>query len=584
MTITDTSMLWRKARPLEHPKVRYPGFGPATSQLLKKGHRLHSKAKEFSCDVIFESNVPVKLRDGTTIYTDIFRPADLPPGQAPAVVAWSPYGKQQGVSVLDDFPFRAGVSKECLSDYQKWEAPDPAYWCSHGYAVVNPDARGAYKSEGDIVAWGPQESQDAYDLIEWLATLAWCNGKVGLAGNSWLAISQWFIAAARPPHLSAIAPWEGFTDVYRHHVTIGGITDTGFIEDVFEGQPGEGRLEDVPRMARTQPLFNDYWESKRAKVEDINVPCYVTASWTNIVHTPGTFDGWQRLKVRDRWLRVHKTMEWSDFYAHQDDLRKFFDRYLKGLQNGWEETPKVRIECLDLPGKAPVSLTANAYPFPNTKYQHLYLDAATHQLKQQGDGQDAKTSYNNTDGLAKVTFRHVFDRDTTVVGPVSVKLWVSTDGADDADVFIKLSATNARGEPHAIRTIPIKGLLGTVATTALRLLKRREAGFLFYDGAWGRIRASHRRINPDLSTTAVPVLDHTSACLLGKGEIVPLEIALTPMGMAFKAGDAIRLDISGLNLQPWPMSHIPVTAPFNTGTTIIHTGVTHPSCLVIPTV
>ena len=51
------------------------------------------------------------------------------------------------MTLLDDFPFRAGVARNAVSELQKWEGPDPAYWCHHGYAVVNPDARGAFSLE-----------------------------------------------------------------------------------------------------------------------------------------------------------------------------------------------------------------------------------------------------------------------------------------------------------------------------------------------------------------------------------------------------------------------------------------------------
>jgi predicted acyl esterase len=223
-------VLFRKARPADDPKGRYPGFKPGATTLeagavIKPGHR------PLTCDIIFERDVAVRMRDGTTLYTDVFRPAG---GVAlPAIVAWSPYGKGGGGNqVLDDVPFRAGVPKAAVSELQKFEAPDPAYWCAHGYAIINPDSRGAYMSEGDIYFWGTQDAQDGYDLIEWVAGREWSNGKVGMAGNSWLAIAQWHIAAQRPPHLAAIAPWEGATDLYRQDVYRGGIPDTGFCDSI----------------------------------------------------------------------------------------------------------------------------------------------------------------------------------------------------------------------------------------------------------------------------------------------------------------------------------------------------------------
>lgn len=192
----EIEVAYRKAKPLDDPSVRYPGFKPG-SRVLNKGSTLRPGALTLPCDILFERDIAVKLRDGTIIYVDVFRPVGGT--NMPAIVAWSPYGKEVGTVLLDDFPMRAGVPVEAVSDLQKWEGADPAYWCNHGYAVINPDGRGAYGSEGDMPFWGSQEAQDGYDLIEWVAARDWCNGKVGMSGNSWLAIMQWFIAAENPP-------------------------------------------------------------------------------------------------------------------------------------------------------------------------------------------------------------------------------------------------------------------------------------------------------------------------------------------------------------------------------------------------
>lgn len=141
----------RKALPVEAPRVRYPGFKQETL-VLKKGSIRREGTRPLPCDILMERDVPVKLRDGVTIYTDVFRPVS---GEAcPAILAWSPYGKEVGGQMLDDVPMRSGVAKSATSGLEKFEGPDPAYWVAHGYAVVNPDKRGAYMSEGNLLYWG----------------------------------------------------------------------------------------------------------------------------------------------------------------------------------------------------------------------------------------------------------------------------------------------------------------------------------------------------------------------------------------------------------------------------------------------
>jgi putative CocE/NonD family hydrolase len=87
--------------------------------------------------------------------------------------------------------------------------------------------------------WGSSEGRDGYDTVEHLAQLPWCNGRVAIAGNSWLAISQWFIAAEKPPHLACILPLEGASDMYREQHCRGGVPNVAFsslVTDILSGK------------------------------------------------------------------------------------------------------------------------------------------------------------------------------------------------------------------------------------------------------------------------------------------------------------------------------------------------------------
>ena len=109
-----------------------------------------------------------------------------------------------------------------------WEAPDPAWWIARGFTVVNADSRGCGHSEGTGKLLSRQEAEDTYDLVQWIADQAWCDGNVVMLGVSYLAISQYAVAALQPPALRAICPWEGFTDAYRDLTFPGGIRESGF--------------------------------------------------------------------------------------------------------------------------------------------------------------------------------------------------------------------------------------------------------------------------------------------------------------------------------------------------------------------
>lgn len=195
MSSPSEELIYSPGASLDAPQSRYPGFSPGRT-ILKAGTVIKEGALPLPQDLIFDRDVAVVTRDGITLYVDIYRPADVE-GPLPAIVVWSPYGKFEGYMTFDDYPYRGGVPQRLLSGLDKFEGPDPARWCGRGYAVVNPDARGSYRSEGILAVWDRQEGEDGHDLVEWVAAQDWCSGKVGMAGTSWLAIGQWFTAAPR---------------------------------------------------------------------------------------------------------------------------------------------------------------------------------------------------------------------------------------------------------------------------------------------------------------------------------------------------------------------------------------------------
>jgi len=169
-----------------------------------------------------ERNVPVHMRDGVRLYVDIYRP-DGALGQRalPTLLGWSPYGKHNTSSRLA-WP-AAGVQDGWMSPYTAFEAPDPMYWCARGYAVVYPDPRGSWYSEGELRHGGLGEAEDCFDLIQFLGECAWSNGKVGMWGCSATGGSQMQALSTAPPSLKAIFPMSCEWDVYAF-VAAGGIT------------------------------------------------------------------------------------------------------------------------------------------------------------------------------------------------------------------------------------------------------------------------------------------------------------------------------------------------------------------------
>ncbi len=506
--------------------------------------------------IICEQDIPVALRDGAIIYTDIYRP--IGQTRIPAIISWSYFGKRPGDG-FDEWQIM-GVPPGTVSRMTKFESPDPGYWCRHGYAVANTDPRGVGHSQGDINMFGTQDGRDGYDFIEWLATQHWCSGKVGMSGNSGVAMTQWRIAAEQPPHLTCIAPWEGTGDLYRESLYEGGIPALGFSDFIVGSLTGPGYVDDNVAMAKEYPFMNAYWEDKIPRWQNIRIPTYTTVCW-NHFHLRGSMEGFRRIRTQKKWLRSHREFEWPDTYctAGLEDLRRFFDRYLKEIRNGWELTPRVRLEVMDAyEYDFQTNRPEKEFPLARTRYEKLYVDAGRNALSFEPVTEESKVSYEGETGFT--TFDIRFEKDTEITGYMKLRLWVEAEGNDDMDMFIAVQKLDEEGN-----WLPVN-VLGEP-----------------HPGAWGKMRVSHRELDPKLSTSFQPVQAHLKEERLKPGEIVPVDIEIWPHSRIWHRGQQLRVLVSGHYVREgW-------FEPFfwdtnNKGNHVIHSGGRYDSYLQIPVI
>ena len=507
--------------------------------------------------IVCDQDVAIPLRDGSVIYADIYRPEGS--GPVPALLAWGFYGKRPG-----DTPKTwqiLGVPPKTTSKMAKFEAPDPGFWCHQGYAIINVDSRGAGNSQGKLRPWQKQDGEDGYDVVEWLAEQDWCTGKVGMSGNSALAMAQWFIAAERPPHLACIAPWEGANDIYRQFACKGGIPMTGFNEFVFRDVRGTGLVEDHMAMLETHPTMDAYWEDKIADLSQIRIPCYITASWSHQLHNTGSFNAFRTIHSPKKWLRVHREFEWEDLYTPSSlaDLRAFFDRYLRGIHNGFELTPRVRLEVQDaFDFDFDKHRVEAEFPLARTEYIKLFLDADHAALTT--DAQTARSSiaYKADEGYAY--FDYEFTNDTELTGYFKLKVWVEAQDANDLDLNVTVMKVDADGDP--------------VPTSVFHTWP--------YMGTAGCLRASLRELDEDKSTEFQPQYTFKTVQKLSPGEIVPLEIEINPTSKVWHAGERLRVflsnwrNIGGIDTFEHEL--------ISDGSHVIHTGAECDSHLLIPVI
>jgi len=554
-TITKKEVFCGKELEVTYRLLRKPS-GEASNEVLGQCAPFEQRSYMVEDGIICDQDVPVTMRDGTVIYTDIYRPE----GQTnlPVIISWSPFGKRPGF-VMKEWQIM-GVPPGAVSQMTKFESADPGYWCRVGYAIANVDSRGIGFSEGDAHLFGTSEGRDGYDFIEWVAGQRWCSGKVGMFGNSGVAMLQWWIAAEQPPHLTCIAPWEGISDLYRESLYEGGIPALAFNENILNSLTGPGYVEDIVANAKRYPLFNEYWQDKIPDLSKINIPTYTTGCW-NHFHLHGSIEAFRKIRSNKKWIRIHREFEWPDTYCPEgiEELRRFFDRYLKDIRNGWELTPRVRLEVMDAyEYNYQVNRPEDRFPLKRTEYKKLFLDAQSASLSDEPVAAESKVSYDAATGSTVFDFK--FNEEMELTGYMKLHLWVEADGNDDMDLFIAVGKLNTKGE-----WVPVH-VLGES-----------------HPGAWGKLRVSHRALDEKASKDYQPVLLHTSEEKLSEGEIVPVEIEIWPHSRIWHKGQSLRVIISGHYARENWFEHL-FWDTNNKGNHVIHTGGKYDSYLQVPVI
>jgi len=376
-----------------------------------------------------EINAAVKMRDGTNLYADIYRPDDE--GKHPAILARLPYNKDE--------------SPKSLSGYM-----NPQKFVRNGYAVVIQDLRGTGVSEGQFYA-RRAEADDGYDTVEWVAAQPWCDGNVGMYGLSHLGFTQWAAAKAQPPHLKTICPagtQHGArpykNGAFRLNQTLNWyliVTACAlrrstlppeelkslresliYMIDNIEDQLCFLPLKDVPaaKIAKEPdiiPFYADYltyideesyWKQLHTPtpLEEVVIPTFHICSWYDdlasdvVVSYVGMKKrGGSQLARKNQKLIMgpwtHSTEQLSisgdlDFGAASTGTSidvngmhmRWFDHWLKGIDNGIMEEPRVRIFVMG----DNVWRDEKDWPLPNTRYTKYYFHSNGHANTRNGNG------------------------------------------------------------------------------------------------------------------------------------------------------------------------------------------------------
>lgn len=354
-----------------------------------------------------QHDLRVPLRDGVELSLDLIRP-DVP-GMYPVVLVRTPYDKTRARQ-----PFLHELARR-------------------GYIVALNDLRGRFNSDGDFTPY-VHDTQDGYDVIEWIAEQPWSDGNVGMAGGSCVARTQWLAAAANPPHLKAIVPVVSPPDAYLNEPITHGcfllptaewmlwmgrrswqLTDTDptytFMRPYFNTLP----LADMARAAGIQsrwwdewmahPDLDDYWRrgSYMHAWGQMSVSALNISGWWDM-NFPGAHLNFNGLREHARTQRVRdgqkliigpwphrvnrtRTLNGLDFGEQAlVDLEsyqlRFYDRWLRGMENGIEHEPAAYVFVLG----ANEWWAERDWPLPDAENVPFYFHSNGRANSLKGDG------------------------------------------------------------------------------------------------------------------------------------------------------------------------------------------------------
>lgn len=523
-------------------------------------------------------NVPIPTSDGTVLRGNLWLPA--PDARSlPTVLTVTGYNKDATNPLGTSCSGAGGIASADTS------------LTDRGYAVLLVDDRGTGASQGKWDSWGERTQVDYQDLLDWIQRQPWSDGDVATTGASYMGITSLLVAEAdaervrqgKPRAVKAIWADVPMSDAYRDVTFHGGAVDAGFIP-LWLGLTQS--LSTVPPSTITtdpagslptwlEHLRNAYdfpastmvnattggdraydgpfyrLRSPGDRADEIKVPTVITGGWWDIFQRgePRLYEQLTQLGPAKKKLFMSPHYHTTGGPATEDpDLkRKWFDRWLKGADNGVEDTPSVNL----------YTMGRNAWqhyptwPVPRVDYTKAYLapgkaldftapaDGAADQTPMlpasspcsrmtaqwtAGAATGPCETDNRTFEATSLTYTSKpLARDTQLTGPIVANVWAEIQGATDATLVAVLSEVDPSGASNQI-----------------------SAGFLL---------ASQRKVDRDKSTYGPGGVmirpyhpftkDSRQAVVQNDPALYRIEIY--PTSNTFRKGDQLRLTIGTAN-------------------------------------
>jgi putative CocE/NonD family hydrolase len=537
---------------------------------------------------IVDRNVPCTLRDGTTLYADIWRP-DCPDGEErcwPVLLTRLPYNKAE-----------PRIAPQCSFDTLRA--------VGEGYVVIYQDTRGRFTSEG--ISALDCDDDDGYDAVEWAAALPYSDGNVGMFGISYLGLTQWLAAAARPPHLKAIFPQQ-MGSGFESFMFSGGAFNLGSglfwagmqAGDVLARRAAAGEdiadklaelmalIDGLPEAYRRLPLagshsvisdaspFYDEWLRRAEeaaywpqfefghRLADIDIPIFHLGSWNDIYggdspalfaqmrEAAGAASGAQKLimgpwvhgqmdsaTIGELYMGVSATGAGIDLPGLQ---LRWFDHWLKGKDTGLMNDAPVRLYVMGDNSWR----DEQEWPLARTVWTDYYLHSNGAANTREGDGSLSSAVPSGKE--APDTF--VYDPANPVPSVGGAQLMPVDAGPRNQARVESRADVLVYSTPPLEQDVEVTGPVTAAlyaATSApdtdwtVRLVDVHPDGES-YGVVDGIVRARYRN-------------GRDKPALLEPGEVYEYRIDLTATSRVFKRGHRIRIQVSSSNFPRFARNH-----------------------------
>jgi predicted acyl esterase len=538
--------------------------------------------------MIEEKDVLIRVRDGLKMAARIYRPDGA--GPFPTLFATSPY--------------RYDNNSLPAQPMFLWRETGPIEWyVEQGYAYVHADVRGTGFSEGEFEFLGHREQHDLYDIIEWIAAQPWSNGKVGGIGQSYYAMSQWFMGIENPPHLACIAPYDGLNDPYRFMGYPGGI-EGAFLAYWINASvrvpnlyPANG---DHPRHVAADlflevgkhPLYDDFWKERAAfeQLEKIQVPIFSIGVWAKLeLHLAGNIRGYQlargptKLAISGTPTPFTSQSDFATVEFHKKYLLPFYDKYLKGLRTSYDDRPDVEYVVRNT-GKV---RSFAAWPPPGTRHAQYFLSRKrSESVTSLNDGSLSAAAPETAGGSTSYTYPDPsWVMGVVPLGPAGpdpargVLTWTSEPLENDLEI-----AGTAKIILHASSTQRDTDFIVKLSEQFTQIPEERARGVQprYFIVSKGWLRASHSDRDTRRSTEEIPYYTRERVTPLAPGHIYKFEIPFQPIAYRFRKGNRIRVEVCNGDSPVTDSLFFHFYRPDKMGTDTIYHDADHPSALILP--